>query len=237
MKRNYLIDDPIPLKHRQLIQQTAFHEAGHAAAIYLCNRQKNLPPVYFQISFGGLCASSYETDRLKRLSDSKWVAKVEGGNLIHSLPISVIESSDYFTDQEKHAYQLAHEADIINLLAGPLSEAKYVAERDNEMFNPRLINIEALKYYGGTSDLEKVDEYLDALIATQNKRRKKLHELFLAAFRFIEDPSHWFAINRLAKHILDNDKEVIGCEEVIDVIDAALLPSVNYGKLSTNFLY
>lgn len=235
MKRNYQIDEPIPLKHRQLVQQTAFHEAGHAAAIYLCNRQKNLPPVYFQITFGGLCASTPETDRLKKLPHSNWVATVEGGNLIHSLPLSVIESSGYFSDHESHAYQLAYEADIINLLAGPLAEAKYVAERDNETFNPRLVNVEALRYYGGTSDLEKVDEYLEALIATQDKRSKKLNELFLAAFRFVEDPSHWYAINQLAHHILENDNEVIGCEEIIDVIDSALLPYLTYDRLSANF--
>lgn len=228
MKRNYLIDEPIPLKHRQLVQQTAFHEAGHAAAIYLYNRQKNLPPVYFQITFGGLCSSTPESDRLKQLARNNWIATVEGGNLIHSLPLSVIESGNYFSEQEYHAYQLAYEADIVNLLAGPLAEAKYVAERDNEAFNPRLVNIDALKYYGGTSDLEKAYEYLDALIATQDKRSKKLNELFLSAFRFIEQPSHWYAIDRLAHYILDNDKEVIGCEELIEVIDKALLPSITF---------
>lgn len=237
MKRNYLIDEPIPLKHRQLVLQTAFHEAGHAAAIYLCNRQKNLPPVYFQITFDGLCASTPEMDSMKRLSRGNWIATVEGGNLIHSLSLSVIESSGYFSDHEHHAYQLAYEADIINLLAGPLAEAKYVAERDNEAFNPRLVNVEALKYYGGTSDLEKVNEYLEALIATHDKRCQKLNELFMAAFRFIEDPSHWHAIVRLANHILENDKEVIGCEEVIDVIDNAQLPLLLHDRLSANSRY
>lgn len=235
MKRNYLIDEPIPLKRRQLVRQTAFHEAGHAAAIYLCNRQKNLPPVYFQITFDGLCGSTPEIERLKSLPNSNWIATVEGGNLIHSLPLSVLESSGYFSDQEFHAYQLAYEADIINLLAGPLAEAKYVAERDNEAFNPRLVNVEALKFYGGTSDLEKVDEYLNALIATQDTRRKKLNELFLAAFQFIDDPGHWHAITQLARHILENDKDVIGCEEVIDVVDNALLPSLSYERLNAHF--
>ena len=35
---------------QDLIKQIAFHEAGHAAAIYLYNKQKQLPSVDFQIT-------------------------------------------------------------------------------------------------------------------------------------------------------------------------------------------
>jgi hypothetical protein len=38
------------------------------------------------------------------------------------------------------------EADIINVLAGPLAEAVYLALRDNEPFNPELVNISALQH-------------------------------------------------------------------------------------------
>jgi hypothetical protein len=48
---------------------------------------------------------------------------------------------------------------MINLLVGPLAEAKYVALRDNECFSNNLINVNALYNYGGTSDLVKVYDY------------------------------------------------------------------------------
>ena len=225
MKRNYLIDEPIPLKHKELVLQTAFHEAGHATAIYLCNRQKQLPPVHFQISLGGLCGKTNQTNFVKTQSKPNWVATVEGGHLINNLPVSAIENNGYFSDHESYGYQLAYEADIINLLAGPLAEAKYVAQRDNEFINVRLINVNSLKYYGGTSDLEKVDEYLKGLIQTEDERIKKLDELFLAAFQFIEEPSHWQAITNLAHYILHNDTDIISCEEAIAVLDNSISAS------------
>jgi len=48
MKRNYQINTICPIDDQELIRQTAFHEAGHAAAIYLYNKQKQLPPVFFK---------------------------------------------------------------------------------------------------------------------------------------------------------------------------------------------
>jgi len=50
MKRNYPIDAIGSVFDQDLIRQIAFHEAGHAAAIHLYNKQKQLPPVYFQIT-------------------------------------------------------------------------------------------------------------------------------------------------------------------------------------------
>jgi hypothetical protein len=50
MKRNYPFDTISSILDQDLIKQIAFHEAGHAAAIYLYNKQKQLPPVYFQIT-------------------------------------------------------------------------------------------------------------------------------------------------------------------------------------------
>ncbi|MGR9044980.1 MAG: hypothetical protein ACU83N_06780 [Gammaproteobacteria bacterium] len=222
MKRNYLIDEPIPLKHQELVLQTAFHEAGHAAAIYLCNRQKQLPPVHFQITLGGLCGKTNQTNFIASHAKPDWVANVEGGHLINNLPVSVIENNGYFSDDESNGYRLAVEADIINLLAGPLAEAKYVAQRDNELINARLITLNSLKYYGGTSDLEKVDEYLNGLIITEGKRTEKLDELFSAAFQFVEKPSHWKSITHLAHYILHNEKDIISCEEAIAVLDNSL---------------
>ncbi len=39
MKRNYQIDKTAQVNVQDLIKQIAFHEAGHAAGIYLCNKQ------------------------------------------------------------------------------------------------------------------------------------------------------------------------------------------------------
>jgi hypothetical protein len=90
---------------------------------------------------------------------------------------------------------------MINLLVGPLAEAKHVALRDNECFSKNLINVNALHNYGGKSDLEKVSG------------------LFNKAFQFIDSPDHWKAIERLADYILDNTKNTISCEEAIAMRD------------------
>ena len=140
--------------------------------------------------------------------------------MIHTLPSSVDETISDFSTTQKQAYQRAFEADIINLLVGPLSEATYVAKRDDEPINPRLVNLNALHHYGGSSDLEAINEYLDCLIANRAQREKKLSELFLAAFNFINDRSNWHAIMALADYILADSKNIIGCEEIIAVLDA-----------------
>ncbi|MCK9395039.1 MAG: hypothetical protein M0Q44_05565 [Methylobacter sp.] len=219
MKRNYQADASCFINDQDLIRQIAFHEAGHAAAIYLYNKQKQLPPVHFQITIKAL-------DRQKDSSSNNraydhFAAVVEGGRLIHSLPVALIESTRYFSAAEQDVYQTAFEADMVNLLIGPLAEAKHVAFRDDESFNARLVNINALHYYGGTSDLEKVYEYLDIFIAGRSRREEKLAELFEQAFQFINLPAHWRAVERLADYILGNQENIISCEEAIAVMDKA----------------
>ncbi|TAN66996.1 MAG: hypothetical protein EPN17_12260 [Methylobacter sp.] len=218
MKRNYQTDTSYIINDQDLIRQIAFHEAGHATAIHLYNKQKQLPPVFFQITIKA-------QDRLKDapsnacLADDHFAAVVEGGRLIQSLPVALIESTDYFSAAEQDAYQSAFEADMINLLIGPLAEAKHVALRDDEQFNAQLVNLNALHYYGGTSDLEKVYAYLDTFIAARSRHEEKLVELFNKAFQFISSSAHWKAIERLAAYILNNKENIISCEEVIAVLD------------------
>jgi hypothetical protein len=222
MKRNYQIDVNCSINDQDLIRQIAFHEAGHATAIYLYNKQKQLPPVFFQITIKAL-------DRLKdsdlntcSLAHDHFVAVVEGGCLIQSLPVALIESANYFSVTEQDAYRTAFEADMINLLIGPLAEAKHVALRDNEQFNAHLVNINTLNYYGGTTDLEKIYEYLEVFIATKSQHEKKMSELFNKAFQFISSPVHWKAIECLADYILNNRENTIGCEEAIAVLDKSI---------------
>ncbi len=237
MKRNYQTDTSYLINDQDLIRQIAFHEAGHATAIYLYNKQKQLPPVFFQITIKAL-------DRLKdgslnacSLTDGHFAAVVEGGRLIHSLPIALLESTHYFSAAEQDAYQCAFEADMINLLIGPLAEAKHVALRDNEQFNAQLVNINALHNYGGTSDLEKVYEYLDTFIAARSRHQEKLADLFNKAFQFISSAVYWKAIERLADYILSNKENIISCEEVIAVLDkSSAAPDNSANKLLSGFV-
>jgi len=98
--------------------------------------------------------------------------------------------------------------------------ARYVALRDNECFTKNLITVHALHYYGGQSDLDKVNDYLAHLISDSNLHEAKLTELFNKPFQFIESPHHWKAIERLAAYLLDNStKTTVSSEEAMAVLD------------------
>ena len=219
MKRNYPIDAITPILDKNLIRQVVFHEAGHAAAIHLYNRQKRLPPVYFQISIKQIDNSTTQYFTNSAVTRDHIAAIVEGGRLIHSLPVTLIESVTH----EQDTFRMAYEADMVNLLVGSLAEAKYVALRDDECFNKNLISINALHHYGGTSDLEKVYDYLENFIADPCLQEEKLVELLNQAFEFIESPVYWKAIENLATYIQDNMSDTISCEDAIAVLDASTM--------------
>jgi hypothetical protein len=193
----------------ELSRRTAIHEAGHAVAIYFRNKQKQLPPVFFQIIINDF---SYH-------ADDNCPTKIEGGRLLHTLPDSVEKTNSHLSVVQQRLYEQAFEADIVNLLVGSLAEAHYVAHRDNELISPRLVTLNALHNYGGSSDLEIVDEYLQCFVADKLQQQKKIAELFWAAFEFINNGLHWSAITALADYILKNDKSIIGYEEVAAVLD------------------
>jgi hypothetical protein len=204
-------------------QKIAYHEAGHAAAIYLNNNLKNLPPVFFQILFENIGGDLVE-DRLP--SQRGGVAMIDGGRLILSLPLAVDELNDQsrvytakkvsrYTDD----YLLAFEADIVNLLVGPLAEAKYCCQRDNEPFSQQLIAVQALKNYGGATDLAVVNDYLQSYSANKQQQNKLLMRLFSQAFSFVNTYTNWKAITHLANYILASNKNVIGYHEVTGVFD------------------
>jgi hypothetical protein len=226
MKRNKIIDVN---KHNRLQQHKlciAFHEAGHAAAIYLNNKARNLPPIFFQIIFKEISdTSDYDGLAFQRSHDD-CVARVEGGRLIQSLPYSVDGLPHKLIDHNEamaplvRDYVRAFEADIINLLIGPLAEAKYVHNRDDELFNNKLVNLSSLENYGGGSDLTLVREYIDNFSASKQQQDKKLEELFTAACNFIRDPLNWKAITKLASYILESNKNIISCEEVVSVLQS-----------------
>ncbi|MEI6068815.1 MAG: hypothetical protein WCP96_15850 [Methylococcaceae bacterium] len=219
MNRNYPNHALGLMPDQVLIKQIVFHEAGHAAAIYLYNKQKHLPLVDFQITIKKSTRSQATPFASRTVKLDHFVAMVEGGGLIQSLPVTLIESANYFSMDEQDTYRVAYEADMINLLVGPLAEAKHVALRDNECFSNKLINVDALHNYGGTCDLEKVYDYLKNFISDTRLHEEIIIELFNQAFQFIDSPAHWQAIERLAGYILDNSKNTITCEEAIAVLD------------------
>jgi hypothetical protein len=207
------------LAHKELSRRNAIHEAGHAAAIYLGNKQKGLPPVYFRIIINGVAQSGSQSKRFLGDSYDAYIAKVEGGRLIQNLPTSLAAATKDFSGTQKLAYETAFEADIINLLAGPVAEAKDVAMRDSDLTNVRQINLNALHYYDGSYELDVVREYFECFFDNENLKKRKINELFLAAFAFVSDHSNWSAINKLADHILADDKLIIDCDEIISVLE------------------
>lgn len=220
MHRNFSTTDTQASKQLELQQQVAFHEAGHAVAIYLRNQQCNLPPVFFQITL---------RDSQGLHGNEPW-AKVEGGRLIQNLPHSLM----HFSTADQQAYLWAFEADMVNLLAGPLAEAKYVALRDGEAINRQLINVEALRFYGGAADVALVQEYIDCFTHTMAQGSEKIAQILLEAFNFIEDPLYWQVIEHLARYIIASNKQILGCAEIIAVVDEAMLhckPMVSLGQM------
>ncbi len=221
MKRDYIDLKTVP--DQELNRQIAYHEAGHAAAIYLRNKHLGLPPVFFQIRFKSLTDSADDSIKAKR-KDSilDEAAVIEGGCLIHSLPVTLIESRNYYSEQERNACLLAFEADIVNLLAGPLAEAKYTALRDNESNDVDLYGINILGHYGGSYDVGRIYDYLDHFAAGEAERAKTIARLTRQALSFINSPRIWQAISELAIYIELRDTDIIECEQVIDVLDASL---------------
>lgn len=115
------------------------------------------------------------------------------------------------------------------MLAGPLAEAKYVALRDDEVFNANLVYLGALKFYGGSSDLALISQYMECLIPDKEEREQKLAELFLAAFSFINKKPNWNAISTLANYICDKPEIIIPCEDMIALLDShSFVKKVHY---------
>lgn len=236
MKRNQFFKNLSQEKifgHKQCI---AFHEAGHAAAIYLNNKIRNLPPTSFQIMFKDLNGESEDGIMVYQVAQNDCIAKVKGGRSIKSLPSSDGNSADETIDHNAaimHSIKdhiIAFEVDIINLLIGPLAEAKHVAVTDDELFNHKLVDLEALKNYGGSSDLELVNEYLQFFSTCKQQQSKKLDELFTVAFNFINDRTNWAAITKLANYILNSNKNIISSEEVVTLLEQNSIAN-NYLRL------
>lgn len=216
MQRNYQANGFVRLNSHELNKRIAYHEAGHATAIYLYNKQKQLPPIYFQITL----KKNSDTPKLPVfLSDDSIAAKVEGGCLIQNLALSFIDSENYMSASEKADYSVALDADIVNLLAGAIAEANYVCKTDNETINAQLLGVHVLGNYGSLSDLKRIAEYLNYLSKDTQQQNKKLTQLLIQTFDFITQPKIWNAVTAVAAFILTCKKQTISCEEVFVVID------------------
>ena len=220
MKRRHSVNDFNAVDYVELSRKTTMHEAGHAAAIYFGNRQRMLPPVFFQIVISP-CTCNVTSKRCS--------TRIEGGRLIHTLPSSLEEATRNFSLEQQQAYRLAFEADIVNLLVGSLTEAHYVAERDNELINPHLVPLNVLHNYGGAADLEIVQQYLDCFIEKEDQEQK-IKELFWQAFEFINDWTHWYAITALANHIFEHEYEVMDYDEIAGVLDTHFALAKKYSQ-------
>ena len=226
MKRNKITNISRHNRLQQHKQCIAFHEAGHAAAIYLNNKAKNLPPVFFQLIFKELGGAIDNDVKMYQTTHDDSIARVEGGRLIELLPYSIASLVHKLIDHNEATaplvkdYIIAFEADIINLLIGPLAEAKHVYSRDDELFNHKLVDLNSLKNYGGGSDLALAREYLESFSTNKQQQDKKLDEMFTEAYNFINDYSNWKAISKLANYILESNKSIISCEEVVSVLES-----------------
>lgn len=225
MENNNSITENGQAKQRRQKHCIAFHEAGHAAGIHFNNPQKRLPSVFFNIVMDTQ-GTAESGEMAYQDSHDNCIARVEGGRLIESFPPSMAIllserlGQENGNDQVLEDYQRAFDTDIVNLLIGPLAEAKYViAERDNEPFNSDLVKLQALENYGGGSDLVVVDEYMQSLAINQEQKAEKLTALFAIAFNFVSNELNWAAITKLANYILGSKKPMLGCEEIIDVLE------------------
>ena len=212
------------LTHNEHSKKNAIHEAGHAVAIYLGNRQKQLPPFFFQ-PYIKEQRNHFQLSRSLSLLNDKGIVKVADDRLVQPLPFSTVKATKAISSEQMQAYENSFETDVISLLAGPLAEAKYVAMRDGEPINPRLVNLNALHHYGGLVDLEIVNRYLDYFIVEKAEREKKISELFLQAFSFISDRSNWLAITVLAYYVLADRMNSIEGKEVMPYLIHSLVRS------------
>lgn len=231
MKENKVVDVVNHLKLVGAKQRVAFHEAGHAAGIHLNNKARELPAIYFKIIFKSINADADADVMVYNLTDDNWVyhsinddciARVEGGRLLSSIDSMGRDVNEFTSEQVLFDYRNAIEADIINLLIGPLAEARHIADSDNELFNHKLVNLDALKNYGGSADIALADEYLQKLFTDKQQRNEKLDELFTSAFYFVTDNKNWVAITKLAEYILDSSDNIIYCEEIISLLDQSI---------------
>lgn len=222
MKQNKLASGP----SREKKQRAAFHAAGHAAGIYLNTKARHLPPAFFTIIFKNIGDAAAADATFYQTPQDEFIAQVEGGRLIQSLPDYINNLLPELREHDEvmlqSGYMSVFETDIINLFIGPLSEAKHIADIDDELFNHQLVNLKALNNYGGISNLVLVNEYMQ-IFSGDKQKDQKLSDLFTRAFDFVSNDTNWLAITQLANKILTaNHKINMGYEEIVTLLDQSI---------------
>ena len=219
MEREYGTHTFESIKHQALMEQRAFHEAGHVTALYRCKKHNNFPDSFFPDDIKLLCSNKRLSTNLFQYKHGKIALPISGERNIIPPPVSLIETRKLKPLFDKNTYQPAYKANIINLLAGPLAEAKHISLRDDESFNAHLIHVNALNFYSGAFDLENAYVHLDNFINVPEMSHEVMSELFNRAFAFIDAPVNWKAIASLAGYILKNNKKTISCAKAFAVLD------------------
>lgn len=210
----------------KISKKMAYHQAGYAAAIHIGNQHKKLPAVHFQVAIKPQSQNRQPASRMSGIIEgifSKCAVNVEGGRLIQHLPLRFKEAVQNLSWYQQAEYCCALESDVANLLAGPLAEAKYIALRDGEVFKANLLNINALHFYNGSSEIELANKYLEYYLPNEAEREQKLAQLLKLAFNFVTDHDNWRKITALAKFIQGQTKAgIIPCEELISLLDSGV---------------
>ena len=201
------------------MEQRAFHEAGHVTALYRCKKHNNFPDSFFPDDIKLLCSNKRLSTNPFQYKHGKIALPISGERNIIPPPVSLIETRKLKPLFDKNTYQPAYEANIINLLAGSLAEAKYISLRDDESFNAHLIHVNALEFYSGTFDLENAYVHLENYINVPQMPHEVMSKLFKKAFAFIDAPTNWKVIASLANYILKNNKKIVSCAEAFAVLD------------------
>jgi hypothetical protein len=207
-------------------QKAAFHKAAYVTGFYYNSHLNNLPPIYFQNWFNShlnnlspIYFQSYFNSAERDPENSAKAALQDTAALVDidqclqsSFPtvtklrytnlVTKPKWASVYTDD----YRLAVEANIVSRLAGPLAEAKYCAQNDNEPFSQQLLTVQALKNYGGETDLAVVEDYLQGHSTNKQLQNALLKQFFAQAFHFVNASDNWKAITRLARHILTNEE-------------------------------
>jgi hypothetical protein len=134
--------------------------------------------------------------------------------------LSFADATQNLSWYQQEVYWCAFEADVINLLTGPLAEAKYTAFRDGEIFNANLVNLLDLLYYGGNANLGVITENINCF-ATLSQTAARNWPNFSAAYGFVNKRSHLPAISTSAEFIWDEHKNIIHCEEMISLLESS----------------
>ena len=194
----------------------AYQQAGQAAAIYIGNKEKKLPAVYFKILIGPQAEASFASFGVPVSNGiNPDAVMIEGGRLVDNLLLLSDDVAKYFSPLQLEQYRSAVEADITNMLAGILAEAKYKAHLNKTPFDIGLFTAESLADYCEEDEWATICEYTQLY---KEDRNRKLNRLVTLAFDFVSKPSYWRAISKLARFIQSKIMDAISCEEVASII-------------------